>query len=113
MSENDGAVSVLTGRYEASCGYTFEEGGEYLTYASRGGISLEVGLCGGTQPLTFAGNELAVLGAGTVPSGSAVSADPDLFTTARPPDVVLIAIVAAIASLSAGLAALIIKKPKR
>lgn len=115
LSENDKVVAVWTVSSSASCGYEFQEGEEYLAYASNGGGSLEVGLCGGTQPLAGADNELAILGAGTVPHNSGLPwADPDEIDA--PPftvDIVSALLVAAIAGLSAGIAVLIIRKPKR
>jgi hypothetical protein len=115
LSENDKVVAIWTSSSSASCGYEFQEGEEYLTYASRGDSSLGVNLCGGTHPLAEADNDLAILGAGTIPHDSGiVFVDPDEVVAAPYTfDAVLVLLIAAITGLSAGLAVLIIRKPKR
>ena len=55
---------VSTPRDEASCGFPFKEGQEYLVYAYTGKQGLEVDLCSETIPLSEAGVDLAVLGNG-------------------------------------------------
>jgi hypothetical protein len=57
-------LEVSTPRDEASCGFPFKEGQEYLVYAYTGKQGLEVDLCGETIPLSEAGVDLAVLGDG-------------------------------------------------
>ena len=52
-----------------SCGYPFEEGKEYLVYAS-GKQDLEASGCSETKPLSEAGADLALLGDGQKPDGS-------------------------------------------
>ncbi|HEU4604879.1 MAG TPA: hypothetical protein VFS46_01445 [Nitrososphaera sp.] len=121
LSENARYVVAGLGSLDGNtCGYPFQEGEEYLTYAKISGDGLYTGACYGVRELADADDTLAVLGAGTVPRGSAIDVDPDpldglapTMTVAREPDLVLVFIVAAIASLSAGLAVLIVKKPKR
>jgi len=121
LSENDRFVTVQLHSMDTGlCGYPMEEGEEYLTYAASSGDGLAIGACEGTGKITDT-DSLTVLGVSTIPRGSAIYIDSDPLdgvaplSTASPyrPDLVLIAIVAAIASLSAGLAILIVKKPKR
>ena len=59
-------LEVSTASYEAACGYHFEEGKEYLVYAN-GKQDLGVGACGGTVPLSYADEDLALLGNGEKP----------------------------------------------
>ena len=57
----------------SACGYPFEEGREYLVYAS-GGMDLGVSLCSETKPLSKAEADLTVLGNGEKPkSGDALT----------------------------------------
>jgi hypothetical protein len=65
-----GMLEVKTPVAGMSCGYPFEEGQEYLVYASEGRQGLEVFLCGETRPLSKAGADLAVLGGGDKPIGN-------------------------------------------
>jgi hypothetical protein len=53
---------------ESACRYPFEEGQEYLVYAS--GRDLGVSLCSPTKPLSKAGEDLAVLGNGEKPKSN-------------------------------------------
>ena len=66
---------VHTALMGMSCGYPFKEGQEYLVYAYTGKQGLEVGLCGNVVPLSEAGSELRVLGAGEKPTGGGVLSD--------------------------------------
>jgi hypothetical protein len=59
---------VMTSGNSASCGYSFQKGQEYLVYASNQGTQLQTGLCSGTQPLSSARTDLAVLGRGKTPT---------------------------------------------
>ncbi len=58
---------ISTARSGASCGYTFEKGGEYIVYAYGTENDLSVSLCSRTQSLNTAEDDLAVLGAGAAP----------------------------------------------
>lgn len=68
-------LEVHTALMGASCGYPFKEGQEYLVYAYTGKQGLEVGLCGNVVPLSEAGSELRVLGAGEKPTVGGVLTD--------------------------------------
>jgi hypothetical protein len=68
-------LEVHTALMGASCGYPFKEGQEYLVYAYTGKQGLEVGLCGNVVPLSEAGSELRVLGAGEKPAGGEALSD--------------------------------------
>ena len=69
-------LEVSTPRDEASCGFPFEEGKEYLVYAYTGKQGLEVDLCSETVPLSEAGVDLEVLGDGEKPKdGEALLSD--------------------------------------
>jgi hypothetical protein len=61
-------LEVSTPRYEASCGYSFKEGQEYLVYAE--GKKMKVTYCGRTTPLSKASADLEVLGNGKALGGS-------------------------------------------
>ncbi len=61
------SIVIGTSRDEASCGYTFVVGQEYLFYAFEYEGQLVTGICGRTRPLADAQNDLAVLGEGRVP----------------------------------------------
>ena len=60
-------TSITTARSGASCGYTFEKGGEYIVYAHGPENNLSVSLCSRTQPLDTAEDDLVVLGVGAAP----------------------------------------------
>ncbi|WP_420642798.1 hypothetical protein [Candidatus Leptofilum sp.] len=64
-----------TVRSDASCGYSFAIGQEYLVYASGSETDPEVWLCSRTAPLAAAAEDLLALGSGEIPisdsSGSA------------------------------------------
>lgn len=65
-------TEVQTAVSGASCGYEFEEGEEYLVYASEGdpitgADGLSVGLCSRTAKLADAQEDLQVLGGGRPP----------------------------------------------
>jgi LPXTG-motif cell wall-anchored protein len=54
---------ITTMRDSASCGYSFEQGQEYLVYATTNDAGeMEVSLCSRTQPLANANEDLAALG---------------------------------------------------
>ncbi len=58
-------LEVITPRADGvSCGYPFKEGQEYLVYAEGKGEPFETALCSGTQPLSKADEDLALLGNG-------------------------------------------------
>ena len=57
-----------------SCAFPFEEGREYLVYAS-GEQDLEVGGCSETKPLSTAGADLALLGESEAPDGGGTLSD--------------------------------------
>lgn len=61
-------LTILTARWGIDCGYEFQGGGEYLVYALGTEDQLVVWFCSRTRPLAAAGEDLAALGAGTVPS---------------------------------------------
>ena len=71
----DRTLEVHTALTGASCGYPFKEGQEYLIYAYSGKQGLEVGLCGNVVPLSEAGADLRVLGAGEKPTGGEALSD--------------------------------------
>jgi hypothetical protein len=116
LSENDRFVAVhLHSMDTGICGYPVKEGEEYLTYASRSNGQLAIGACEGTGRLNGEYDPVAVLGAGSVPRGDVIFADPDPLDSAAQAvpdklDFVLVFIAAAIAALSAGIAALVIRK---
>jgi hypothetical protein len=58
---------VTTARDSASCGYSFDLGGEYLVYAYDAEGELNTNLCSRTAPLQSAGEDLNVLGEGAAP----------------------------------------------
>ncbi len=59
--------TVHTSRDEASCGYDFTAGKEYLIYANGSAANLEVNLCSRTTLLATAVTDLLILGTGEVP----------------------------------------------
>lgn len=59
---------VVTPNSSAACGYSFQEGQQYLVYASVQESKLATGLCNGTKPLSLADEDLAVLGEGSTPT---------------------------------------------
>ncbi len=71
-------ITVVTARWEPSCGYEFQQGQEYLVYARTvdatlvpkqpANIVLQTGLCSRTQPLAEATQDLAALGDGQTPA---------------------------------------------
>jgi hypothetical protein len=63
-------IVVHTSGSSASCGFEFAQGQEYLVYASESEGTLQTGLCSRTAQLAMAGDDLAVLGEGTVPTGA-------------------------------------------
>ncbi|MCA0754157.1 hypothetical protein KP806_03800 [Paenibacillus sp. N4] len=67
-------ITVITAGASDSCGFAFEEGERYLVYASERDGNLEAGLCGGTMHQSAAGEQLAVLGNGSVPPQAAAQA---------------------------------------
>ena len=81
-----------------SCGYPFEEGKEYLVYAS-GKQDLEASGCSETKPLSEAGADLALLGDGQKPDGSGGEALSDTSGGVSGRGMVGIAVLAMAASL--------------
>ena len=67
-------IYLTTARIEASCGYSFQKGVEYLVY-SRDGATIS--LCSRTRPLGEAHADLAQLGKGRVLPVDAVAPAPD------------------------------------
>ncbi len=65
---NERQLVVTTYYPMNSCDYSFQEGQEYLVYASAEDAQLKTGLCRGTKPLSDARADLAVLGEGETPS---------------------------------------------
>ena len=65
---------VTTSDSSASCGYSFQEGQEYLVYASAEDAQLQTGLCSGTKRLSDARADLAVLGEGKTPVNNRLNA---------------------------------------
>jgi hypothetical protein len=63
-------IEVLTPASSASCGFEFVRGEEYLVYASESEGRLQTNLCSRTALLAIAGDDLAVLGAGSTPSSA-------------------------------------------
>lgn len=68
---NQTQVYVMTGMGGGDCGYTFEEGKEYIVYGSdmdpyAGKLSTNI--CMRTREILKAGEDLLALGEGTVPS---------------------------------------------
>ncbi len=61
-----GTLTVGTAENDAACGYKFENGGEYLVYASGSRGGLTTNLCTRNHPLAGAGEDLAALGEGQV-----------------------------------------------
>ncbi len=59
---------VVTPASSASCGFAFEQGQEYLVYASDVDGRLQTIACSRTALLAHAGEDLAALGAGSAPS---------------------------------------------
>ena len=56
---------VTTARSEASCGFSFVEGTDYVVYSHNG---LDVSLCSRTRPLSEAPSDLATFGQGITPA---------------------------------------------
>ena len=81
-----------------SCGFPFEEGKEYLVYAS-GKQDLEASGCSETKPLSEAGADLALLGDGQKPDGSGGEALSDTSGGVSGRGMVGIAVLAMAASL--------------
>ncbi len=59
-------VSIFTAKDSAACGYAFNMDESYLVYASVYEGKLTTGLCSLTKPLSFADEDLSVLGKGEV-----------------------------------------------
>ena len=64
-------VQLKTSGSSASCGFNFEQGREYVVYASQQEGNLTAGLCSRTALLASAAGDVAALGTGTTPSGGA------------------------------------------
>lgn len=69
-------IVILTPASSASCGVDFVEDQEYLVYASESEGRLQTNLCSRTTQLAMAGEDLAVLGAGTPPTSGGGAAPP-------------------------------------
>jgi len=61
---------VTTARYEASCGYSFEQGGEYIVYAYGEEDKLSIHMCLRTELIANAREDLQALGKGNIPTNS-------------------------------------------
>lgn len=61
------ALVVTTAGDSAACGYPFEQGRSYLVYAFAQDGGLAVSLCGRTQPIERADEDLELLGMGATP----------------------------------------------
>jgi hypothetical protein len=68
-------IVVNTPASSASCGVEFVQGQEYLVYALENEGTLQTNLCSRTAQLGAAGEDLAVLGAGSAPVPSAGGAE--------------------------------------
>jgi hypothetical protein len=66
--KNERQLVVMTSDSSASCGYEFQEGQEYLVYASNEEARLQTGLCNGTKLFSDARADLAILGQGETPA---------------------------------------------
>jgi hypothetical protein len=64
---NNPEIAVLTSGDSASCGFGFDQGGQYLVYAFIEEGRLTTNLCSRTNALAQAGEDLAALGEGTTP----------------------------------------------
>lgn len=114
LSEEDRYVAARLNSLDGNvCGYPFSEGKEYLTYAVENGGQLSVGGCHGTSPIAGVDD--------TVPSDS-VTPDTNQGSVPPPRDEVIVEygidpasalLLAAVIGLSASLAVVIIRKPKR
>lgn len=65
---NKQKLVITTSSSSASCGYSFQEGKEYLVYASTQDNKLQTGSCSGTKSLADARADLAALGRGETPT---------------------------------------------
>ncbi len=72
-------VIITTARDSASCGYTFEDGEEYLVYANGEIDALNVSLCSRTAVLANAEADVRELGSGTTPDKRVELEDDSLF----------------------------------
>ena len=68
---------VTTVRSEASCGFTFKEGQEYIIYSRSDDAPPEVSLCSRTRLAANAQEDLAALGEGKLPEPGASASEPD------------------------------------
>lgn len=96
-------ITITTARSGASCGYTFEEGQEYLVYAHGSTDSLMVSSCSRTMPLAAAEEDLRVLGVGT----TALGGNPDISTGFQYWPIVILSFTAVGILLLVGLGAMI------
>lgn len=67
-------ITVVTADSGASCGYSFEEGEEYLVYG-LGKDTISVSLCSRTAPVAEAYSDLSALGPGYTPTENSVNPD--------------------------------------
>lgn len=68
-------ITVTSAESDESCGYEFQEGHRYVVYARQTGETLDVSLCSRTALQSAAGQDLADLGAGSLPPKPAAAAD--------------------------------------
>lgn len=79
-------IIVSTARMEASCGFEFKKGAEYLVYASDFKHRLSTSLCSRTKALSSAAQDIAALGPGSAPSGDIPESELGPFRkVSRPP----------------------------
>ena len=64
----ESTIVIRTPASSASCGVDFVEGQEYLVYARESEGWLETTLCSRTTQIALAGEDLAMLGAGSAPA---------------------------------------------
>lgn len=76
---NQSQIVVASPASSASCGYEFEFNRQYLVYAFKGEDGLSTNLCSRTRPVVEAEEDLAFLGAGSLPTpGMGQTPGPDL-----------------------------------
>lgn len=76
-------LTVYSAMSSVSCGYTFEQGQDYLVFANANDGKLKTGICSRTATLAQASNDLMALGGGSVPpplQASAVKSNTSLLT---------------------------------
>ena len=68
-------IIIYSSQQEATCGYNFEKGKEYIVYAETLNKKLIVSLCGRTNELENAEDDLYILEDGTKPTTEAVTTE--------------------------------------